>query len=226
MTITTFVPGVNTSFSTELNSNFTHFTTALAGPGNNDVASIAPPVGGIIAWAKTFDTQDSGTTTSTTANKLVQSGQNFLTTVSVGNVVYNTTDLTFAYVTVVDSDTQLTLSADIMVSGEAFTIYSTPALPSAWAECNGQVLSDATSPYNGATLPNLNGSTEGTSLFLRGARFSGSTGGVDNHAHTVSFPQAVNNAGTAFGNSSGSNSTGAASNIPPYYQVVWIMRVR
>lgn len=67
--------------------------------------------------------QDTGTTDSTTADKLVQSGQNFLTTVAVGDVVHNTTDDSYASVTAVDSDTVLSLSDDIMVSGESFVIY-------------------------------------------------------------------------------------------------------
>jgi len=71
---------------------------------------------------------DSGTTTSTTANKLVDNtaGQNFLTTVSVGDQVVNQVDGSVALVTNVDSDTTLSLSADIMLSGEAYTIDKTP----------------------------------------------------------------------------------------------------
>jgi hypothetical protein len=70
------------------------------------------------------DNIDSGTTTSTSANKLVQTGQNFLTTVSVGMIVRNTTDGTEASVTAVDSDTTLSLSSDIMTSGEKYVIYT------------------------------------------------------------------------------------------------------
>jgi len=70
---------------------------------------------------------DSGTTTSAATNKLIQTGQNFLTTVFVGNVVFNTTDNTYALVVSVDSDTQLTLDTDIMASGENFEIYSMAA---------------------------------------------------------------------------------------------------
>jgi len=65
---------------------------------------------------------NSGTTTSTSTNKLIQTGQNFLSTVFVGNIVYNTTDNTYAHVVTVDSDTQLTLDADIMTSGESFEL--------------------------------------------------------------------------------------------------------
>lgn len=66
---------------------------------------------------------DSGTTDGTTANKLVDSTQNFLTTVNIGDAVRNTTDSTWALVTNVDSDTQLTLGNDIMISGESYKIY-------------------------------------------------------------------------------------------------------
>lgn len=68
------------------------------------------------------DIKDSGTATGTTANKLVDSNQNFLTTVKIGMTVYNTTDSTVTNVTAVDSDTQLTLADDIMVSGESYQI--------------------------------------------------------------------------------------------------------
>jgi hypothetical protein len=66
--------------------------------------------------------KDSGTTTATTANKLVDGTQNFTSTVRVGDLVKNTTDSTSATVTAVDSDTTLSLSADIMASGESYQI--------------------------------------------------------------------------------------------------------
>ena len=66
---------------------------------------------------------DSGTTSSTTAYKLIQSGQHFDVDVTVGDMVINTTDSTRADVTKVDNATTLSLSRDIMVSGEAFVIY-------------------------------------------------------------------------------------------------------
>lgn len=65
---------------------------------------------------------DSGTTDGTTTSKLVDSAQNFDVTVGVGMTVKNTTDTTYAVVTAVDSATTLSLSADIMVSGEAYQI--------------------------------------------------------------------------------------------------------
>jgi hypothetical protein len=69
---------------------------------------------------------ESGTTTSTTTDKLVDSGQNFLSTVEVGDFVDNTDDSTTALVTNVDSNTTLSLSQDIFTSGEDYKIYRRP----------------------------------------------------------------------------------------------------
>ncbi len=71
---------------------------------------------------------DSGTTTGQTADKLIDSSQNFLTTVSVGDKVINQVDGQSALVTNVDSNTSLSLDADIMLSGEAYTIDASPFL--------------------------------------------------------------------------------------------------
>ena len=80
--------------------------------------------GNIITPIKITDgaVKDSGTATGTTTNKLVDSNQNFLTTVKVGMTVYNSTDKTVSNVTAVDSNTQLTLADNIMATGEAYQI--------------------------------------------------------------------------------------------------------
>ena len=71
--------------------------------------------------------EDSGTTDgATTAFKLIQSGQNFLSTTQVGSAVLNDTDTTQTHVASVDSNTQLTLEDDIMATGEDYTIYDVP----------------------------------------------------------------------------------------------------
>ena len=73
---------------------------------------------------------ESGTTDgATTAFKLIDSSQNFNTTVSVGNKVVNQVDGTTALVLVIDSNTQLTLDTDIMLTGEAYTIDASPFIP-------------------------------------------------------------------------------------------------
>jgi len=126
----------------------------------NHVKAVIPPIGTVFSWVKTFGQADSGTTDGTTADKLVDTSQNFTTTAKIGMIVFNTTDLTFAYVTNVDSDSILSLSADIMTTGEDYEIYKTPNLPDAYVECNGQTLSDSDSPYDGEVIPDMNGSIQ------------------------------------------------------------------
>ncbi len=68
-------------------------------------------------------TWTTGTTTSASTSKLIDTGKNFNTIgVKVGSVVEDSAT-NFAYVTAIDSDTQLALSADIMGASEAYTIY-------------------------------------------------------------------------------------------------------
>lgn len=94
-----------------------------------------------------------------------------------------------------------------------------PLLPS-FVECNGQVLVDGDSPLNGATIPDLNGSS-GAQRFLRGNTSSGGTGGAEQHGHGTtqvesgSGPEPNINAYTQ-----------QASHLPSYYEVVWVMRVK
>ena len=73
-----------------------------------------------------LDELDRGTTTSTTANKLVDSTQNFNTTAQVGSFIKNTTDSTTASVTAIDSNTTLSISSDIMASGENYILFAKP----------------------------------------------------------------------------------------------------
>jgi len=70
---------------------------------------------------------DLGTTDATTANKLVDSTQDFLTTVTVNDIAHNTTDATFAKVTAVDSDTTLSISNDVFPTGKDYVIQSSNA---------------------------------------------------------------------------------------------------
>jgi len=125
-----------------------------------------------------------------------------------------------------------------------------PALTAGWVECNGQTLSDADSPFNGVVIPNLNGASASTKRFLRGSATSGSAGGADTHtlteaempAHTHSAQHYTTGSGSNFAPQFGSTNatptttsgllvgtTGSGSahnNLPSYYEVVWIMRVK
>ena len=69
---------------------------------------------------------ETGTATDTSANKLIDSNAKFQTNgVKPGMRVKNTTDNTWANVTSVDSETQLTLDNDIFVSGEGYEVGAT-----------------------------------------------------------------------------------------------------
>ena len=58
---------------------------------------------------------------------------------------------------------------------------NTPALPDGWVECNGQILDEAESVYDGQVIPDLNGDNR----FLRGNSTSGGTGGESTHVLTI-----------------------------------------
>lgn len=119
-----------------------------------------------------------------------------------------------------------------------------PDLPDGWAECNGQVLNDPQSVFNGQTIPNLNGADFGTKRFLRGSTTSGGTGGSDSHGGivtdssttdtnttTIEVDQNLDGTTTYVATSDHAHNTNPASiesfdNLPSYYHVVFIMRIR
>lgn len=70
------------------------------------------------------DEKVNSTTTGTTANKLVDSAGDFINKkIQIGDIIYNTTDNTAATVTAIDSATTLSVSADIMATGEAYRLF-------------------------------------------------------------------------------------------------------
>jgi hypothetical protein len=96
----------------------------------------------------------------------------------------------------------------------------TPRMSGGWVECNGQELKDAGSPYNGEIIPNLNGVGGQPRRFLRGGAESGATGGTEDHHHGGSRSQKYGDSRKPVGE------PGRAKHLPPYYEVVWIMRVK
>ncbi len=124
------------------------------------------------------------------------------------------------------------------------SMFGTPALPSGFVECNGQTLSDAGSPYDGQVIPNLNGA----SRFLRGSATSGATGGSESHVHRWAMGSTAIGGSyiSMMGHVSRSTRTWQSngttimqptfqtedswtekmSHLPPYFEVVWIMRVK
>ena len=112
---------------------------------------------------------------------------------------------------------------------------NTPNLPDGWVECDGSVLSDGDSVYDGQTLPDLNGDNR----FLRGNSTSGGTGGQDVNSHTHSATTSAPSATLTYLSESGSTyATGShthtvntsvpsdTENRPPFYNVVWIFRFK
>lgn len=99
-----------------------------------------------------------------------------------------------------------------------------PALPANYAECNGQTLSDPESPLNGQVIPNLNGVSGQTKRYLRGSTSSGATGGFSSLSNS-SF--STGPAGGFWYNPGGTYSgVPTGDTLSPYYEVVWIMRVK
>jgi len=108
-----------------------------------------------------------------------------------------------------------------------------PKLNQEWVQCNGQKITDTASPMFGQTLPNLNS----PGSFLYGSSSSGNTGGATSTTISItistvlggtSFNYTAGGASTAFNVSSSFNSTATngVSTLPPYYTVIWIMRIK
>lgn len=91
-------------------------------------------------------------------------------------------------------------------------------------EANGQVVTDASSPLVGKTLPNLNNSGGGaTNRMLRGAPTSGTTGGIDTtHTHTILLSSGASSGpGAPCASSTSTVTTSAIDARPAFYTVVW-----
>lgn len=116
-------------------------------------------------------------------------------------------------------------------------------LPTGFVECAGQTLNDASSVYNGQTIPDLNGG-----VFMRGDTTSGGTGGSATGAHTHQSPVTTDGGNICIDedfSSTGNKTetkrvststistaysanflTTSTSTLPSYYNIVWIMRIK
>jgi hypothetical protein len=234
----TFVAGTD-ALAAEVNANFTDVNQLL----NGDLDSYLPapvlvPIGSIVAWHKTFNAVDSGTADTNTADALEDSGADFVNDgVLSGMVVYNSDDNTFAVANAVTA-TKVTLTADVQagsattdifpLGSEGYSIYATPKLPDGWVECNGQAISDADSPYNGQNAPSLNGTTDATKGFIRGAKAITTDDAVTDVTHIHSSNNTIPASGVG-GSSAwdGSQPTTTATRaITPYAEMVWIIRIK
>ena len=102
----------------------------------------------------------------------------------------------------------------------AKSIPDTPRLPGEWVECNGQEIKDPSSPYNDQIVPDLNGARGGQKRFLRGASESGASGGTEEHNHGADRFQKYGDGRKPVGEHAKVN------HLPPYYEVVWIIRIK
>jgi hypothetical protein len=134
-------------------------------------------------------------------------------------------NLTETHITSIDSENQITTTNNyFQIAGISYSIYVYSKLDDRFVECNGQTLSDADSLLNGQVIPNLNG---GTYRMLRGASTSGGTGGADTHKHDVNAATQNNSyAGSTGYLLNNTRDTSTMSNLPAYYEVVYIMRVK
>lgn len=109
---------------------------------------------------------------------------------------------------------------------------SVPTLLDNYVECNGQSLSDAQSIFNGQTIPNLNGASAGTQRFLRGSSTSGTTGGAATHTHArgasdvAGFVPDSTDPVLLIYAPDGMYTFSNSNNLPQYYEVVYVMRVK
>jgi len=111
----------------------------------------------------------------------------------------------------------------ILAWAKSFTGVST--IPDGYLECDGSTVSDVDSPLNGQAIPNLNS----TPSFLRGNSTSGGTGGSATHNHVTNSADSETNSasGAQTGSATGHQHTfDAQSNNPPYYEVVYIIRIK
>jgi hypothetical protein len=93
----------------------------------------------------TYQINKTGTTTSTTDSKLVDSGGSFsAANVTVGMTVLNVTNGTTATVTAIDSGTTLSIDKDIFTTGQAYSIANNPMATSVYvSKSDGQYLKAA-----------------------------------------------------------------------------------
>lgn len=166
------------------------FYLNTAPPGWKVLTTGADTVIGVAATSYT----SSGTTDGTTADKLVDSGADFVTdAVAVNDIVFNTTDKTTAYVTAIDDLNTLSISSDIFVSGEGYRVGGLCAdggyAAGSWQQPE-HTLTIAEMPAHTHTVwpATALGGGSGSAVYVSpGASTTGSTGGDGDHNHGLSY---------------------------------------
>ena len=120
--LTNLTVGTNMISGSMGTSNYDHFLDRMSTTWNNALTA------GSLSFGTTQYTKSiltTGTATSTTANKLVDSSKDFSASglnVQVNDIVFDDTGNDYARVTAVDNATTLSLNADIIISGDAYEI--------------------------------------------------------------------------------------------------------
>ncbi len=137
---------------------------------------------------------DSGTATGTSGSLLIEAGQNFLTTVTPGSLVVNTTISLQAFVVSVDSDTQLTLSSPLIAAGQNYSIYSNTHIREVERVTQNKIfyltnsnIAAPTTMFPAYVLDSATGTALGNTVTVYPTTI---TGAADIHAQYVRYPQA------------------------------------
>jgi hypothetical protein len=105
---------------------------------------------------------DSGTDATGTTDKLTVAST---ATYTVGDYVHNTTNDTYATITVIDSGTVVELSADIMTATETYAVYSATESVDRLISAERYLLSEQASPAtNGIGVTTVNYASGGTDI--------------------------------------------------------------
>lgn len=148
------------------------------------------PLASIIWWDKSLEAKSktkksTGTATTDTENKLIDSSATFSTDgVAAGDIVWNTTDDVPATVVSVDSETQITLDYDAFPDGnENYDIYDEPDVQPGWIEMDGSTINEPNSPFDGMTITDVIGEER----FIRARQTAGRLQADAFKAHTHEY---------------------------------------
>lgn len=95
-------------------------------------------------------------------------------------------------------------------------------------DCNGQTCRKTGSVLDDKLIPDLNNASDAGTFarFLRGSLMSGSLAGTETHAHSVAHAEAgISTVGGGVTAIVSVGNTSTVSNLPPYYNIVWMIDI-